>query len=1606
MATITLDGSFTDWTTADSVTNPGNAVAGYQLFGKLAADPTLGNTYFIGIQATNTLDPVIGTNTVIYLNTDQNAATGYSLSWAAGKTGAEYQVSFGPDATGAVQPYLYSVTSAGVATQLNGGAPLSYALSSDGESLEIAIPQTLLTPAGGTAPHSINFSGLIGALGLPSDFNSAPQYTITDPSTLVPVNHAVKKVAIVWSDSTYNHFFSNTGLASEAAKTAYADLFMAAQHQAEAAGVSFDILTEADLTNVAKLAQYSALVFPAMSNVKAADAAAIASALSQVVYNYHVGIITAGDFMSNDENGNALPGNSYATMQALLDLHPTAFGLNATYSVTPNDLANPIMAGYTSGQLIGGASGQFVGTTAGYYTDTGYATYAGVTKPADVLANINIQGGSSVPGVVETTTGGTNVHFATTGLLGDSNLLQHAIQNVVFGSTGPSLALHMTRSAGIVASRTDMDQSQFPSDVSPTDANDVPLPPGSGIYDKLIPLLQQWKAQYNFVGSYYINVGDQPNNTTDPSTTNWAKSLPYYQAILALGSEIGNHSYTHLINPLTGVAPENTNLLGTGTGPFTFSYEFGQSKTIEQQNIGITIAGAAVPGAPETIGTSQQIMQYYQSVAGGVTGYVSGGWTGVGSGFPNAFGYLSPTDTGSVYIAPNVTFDFTEVEFQKKTIAQSLADWESLFSQLSSNSQVPVIVWPWHDYGAAAWNTSGVSPYTSQLYAAFIAYSAGYNVAIDPTTGAITIGTQQVRPGYEFVTEEDLAARIAAQQKATITETTAGNVVTVSATPDPSAPDLGKMALDIVNGASGQVIQNAGNWYAYDANSIFLPRNGLTNVQVTLGTAQDDVTHIAALPMRADLLSVTGNGSNLSFSMSGDGNALVDLKTPGAQIVSIQGGQTATLTGTSLDQLTLGFADGPLAISASQPTGVAVTHNVTITEGTNAVASAGADIIFGGSGNDAIGGLGGNDLLNGGGGTNTAVYSGLVTDYKVTLNADQSITFLDQRTGSADGTDTDINFQKFQFGDGLVLTKDQLAYAVITGTPGNDVLTGSTTIAVNQLILGLGGNDTLTAGIGNTILDGGDGNDTLQDRATAAAGMVDTMSGGTGNDTYVVTRANDVIIEQAGNGTDSVRTALASFLLPDNVENIVLTGTANQTVTGNALDNIFSGFHGTSTLDGAGGNDTAVFTGQFARYTARANTDGSITLVDTRAGSPDGTTTFKGFELFQFSDGLVLTAAQLGGTTGTSTTTVTGTGGADVLTSSVPGAIISGLGGNDTLTAGADNQTLDGGAGADILNDGGVFAGVKLLGGGGNDTFIVSNAGTIITEPAGGGANTVQTTLPTYALPANVRDLVYTGSGSFTSTATAAGERITGNSGADTLGDGGFANVRLTGAGGNDTFIVTNASTTVSEAANGGTDTVNTTLASYTLTGNAENLTFTGTTGNFTGNGNGLANTITGGAANNTLSGGGGADTLIGNGGIDTLNGGAGNDSLNGGAGNDRLSGGGGADTFVFAPINPSTGNAGFGQDVVTDFTANGGNANHDFLNLSAALFQETGTALSATALANGQLHNKDGGVITVAAASGANATVITIDANDIITLNGVLLSTLRANAAADIHFV
>ena len=211
-------------------------------------------------------------------------------------------------------------------------------------------------------------------------------------------------------------------------------------------------------------------------------------------------------------------------------------------------------------------------------------------------------------------------------------------------------------------------------------------------------------------------------------------------------------------------------------------------------------------------------------------------------------------------------------------------------------------------------------------------------------------------------------------------------------------------------------------------------------------------------------------------------------------------------------------------------------------------------------------------------------------------------------------------------------------------------------------------------------------------------------------------------------------------------------------------------------------------------------------------------------------------------------------------------ATLQGLGGNEIFIGTSGTDTLVGRGGNDILNGG---AGADAMqGGAGNDTYLVDNAGDVVTENASEGTDLVQSSV-SFTLGTNVDNLTLTGSGNINGTGNGDANVITGNSGNNTL-DGGVGADTLTGGDGNDTYVVDNAGDVVTEAATvgSGTDTVQSSI-SYTLGANVENLTLTGS-GNINGTGNGDANVITGNTGNNILIGGGGNDTLVGNAGTDT----------------------------------------------------------------------------------------------------------------------------------------
>ena len=102
--------------------------------------------------------------------------------------------------------------------------------------------------------------------------------------------------------------------------------------------------------------------------------------------------------------------------------------------------------------------------------------------------------------------------------------------------------------------------------------------------------------------------------------------------------------------------------------------------------------------------------------------------------------------------------------------------------------------------------------------------------------------------------------------------------------------------------------------------------------------------------------------------------------------------------------------------------------------------------------------------------------------------------------------------------------------------------------------------------------------------------------------------------------------------------------------------------------------------------------------------------------------------------------------------------------------------SLNGGAGADIMR-----------GDGGDDTYIVDNAGDIIGETPGNGTDTVQASVG-YTLAPNVENLILTGGVAINGTGNAQNNALTGNIAANVL-KGGFGNDTLNGGDGDDTLF-------------------------------------------------------------------------------------------------------------------------------------------------------------------------------------------------------------------------
>ncbi|MBF9198186.1 calcium-binding protein [Microvirga terrestris] len=203
----------------------------------------------------------------------------------------------------------------------------------------------------------------------------------------------------------------------------------------------------------------------------------------------------------------------------------------------------------------------------------------------------------------------------------------------------------------------------------------------------------------------------------------------------------------------------------------------------------------------------------------------------------------------------------------------------------------------------------------------------------------------------------------------------------------------------------------------------------------------------------------------------------------------------------------------------------------------------------------------------------------------------------------------------------------------------------------------------------------------------------------------------------------------------------------------------------------------------------------------------------------------------------------------------------------NTITGNASDNILNGGAGAD-----------SLTGGSGNDTYVVDDAGDVVTELSNEGTDLVRSsvsfTLATVEA-AFVENLTLTGDANINGTGNAGNNSLTGNAGANVLTgdagndslDGGAGADSLNGGANNDTYVIDNVGDMITDSE--GVDTVITFLSDYTLAVGLENMQAGGT---------GAIN-LTGNDANNTLTGNAGANVLNGGAGADYMSGGPGNDT-------------------------------------------------------------------------------------------------------------------------------
>lgn len=380
------------------------------------------------------------------------------------------------------------------------------------------------------------------------------------------------------------------------------------------------------------------------------------------------------------------------------------------------------------------------------------------------------------------------------------------------------------------------------------------------------------------------------------------------------------------------------------------------------------------------------------------------------------------------------------------------------------------------------------------------------------------------------------------------------------------------------------------------------------------------------------------------------------------------------------------------------------------------VGDAGNDTLLGGSGSDALDGGAGADTLDGGTGRDLLAGGDGADVYFVDDATEQVI-----ESATVDGS-RDLVHLQLAAGPGTYALPDFIEDLQLDGSAAQD---------------GIGNalDNRITGNAGANFLSGGQG--------------VDTLLGGSGNDTYRIDDLQDVLVETAGGGTDTVIASI-SYRLGANFERLDFSGgTGALNGTGNELANTLIGTSDANVLDGGAGADTLI--GGLGADLYVVDNPGDV-LIESPFTDIDTVRSSVSFTLGADLDRLVLTGS----------TAINGTGNAQA----------------NTLTGNAAANVLDGGVGADTL-----------VGGAGGDLYVVDNRLDVITEtgPLASEVDSVRSTI-SWTLGTNLERLVLAGTANLGGKGNTLANTLLGNTGNNVL-DGAAGADSLVGGAGNDTLV-------------------------------------------------------------------------------------------------------------------------------------------------------------------------------------------------------------------------